>query len=33
MALHYLQRVPGVRGAIVVLGDRIGVSGALEIAG
>lgn len=33
MALHYLQRVPGVHGAVVVVGDRIGVSGTLEIAG
>ena len=28
MALHYLQRVPGVRGGVVVVGDRIGVAGA-----
>lgn len=33
MALHYLQQVPGVQGAVVVVGDRIGVSGRLEIAG
>lgn len=33
MALHYLRRVPGVRGAIVVVDDRIGLAGALEIAG
>jgi ApbE superfamily uncharacterized protein (UPF0280 family) len=33
MALHYLQQVAGVQGAIVVVGDRIGVSGRLEIAG
>jgi len=33
MALHYLQRVPGVLGGVVVVGDRIGVSGAVEIAG
>ena len=33
MALHYLQRVPGVRGGVVVAGDRIGVSGGVEIAG
>jgi len=32
MALHYLQQVPGVRGGVVVLGDRIGVAGAVEIA-
>jgi ApbE superfamily uncharacterized protein (UPF0280 family) len=33
MALHYLQRVPGVRGGVIVSGDRIGVSGQVEIAG
>ncbi|MGZ8571583.1 MAG: hypothetical protein ACXWW5_05080 [Actinomycetota bacterium] len=33
MALHYLQRVPGVYGGVVVVGDRIGVSGRVEIAG
>jgi ApbE superfamily uncharacterized protein (UPF0280 family) len=33
MALHYLQQVPGVRGGVVVVGDRIGVAGAVEIAG
>jgi ApbE superfamily uncharacterized protein (UPF0280 family) len=33
MALHYLQRVPGVVGGVVVMGDRIGVSGRVEIAG
>jgi len=33
MALHYLQRVPGVQGGVVVVGDRIGVSGQVEIAG
>jgi ApbE superfamily uncharacterized protein (UPF0280 family) len=33
MALHYLQRVPGVLGGVVVMGDRIGVAGAVEIAG
>ncbi len=33
MALHYLQRVPGVMGGVVVVGDRIGVAGAVEIAG
>jgi ApbE superfamily uncharacterized protein (UPF0280 family) len=32
MALHYLQRVPGVIGGVVVVGDRIGVAGAVEIA-
>jgi hypothetical protein len=25
--------VPGVRGGVVVVGDRIGVAGAVEIAG
>ena len=33
MALHYLQRVPGVRGGVIVMGDRIGLAGAVEIAG
>jgi hypothetical protein len=33
MALHYLQRVPGVQGGVVVIGDRIGVAGQVEIAG
>jgi uncharacterized protein len=33
MALHYLQRVPGVAGGVVVVGDRIGVAGGVEIAG
>lgn len=33
MALHYLQRVPGVWGGVVVIGERIGVSGNVEIAG
>lgn len=33
MALHYLRRVPGVIGGVVVVHDRIGVAGALEIAG
>lgn len=32
MALHYLQRVPGVSGGVVVAGERIGVSGGVEIA-
>ena len=27
MALHYLQRVPGVDGGVVVVGERIGVAG------
>jgi ApbE superfamily uncharacterized protein (UPF0280 family) len=33
MALHYLQRVPGVTGGVVVVGERIGVAGGVEIAG
>jgi hypothetical protein len=33
MALHYLQRVPGVAGGVVVIGERIGVAGGVEIAG
>jgi uncharacterized protein len=33
MALHYLQRVPGVQGGVIVIGDRIGVAGNVEIAG
>lgn len=33
MALHYLQRVPGVRGGVVVMGERIGLAGNVEIAG
>jgi ApbE superfamily uncharacterized protein (UPF0280 family) len=33
MALHYLQKVPGVMGAVVVVGERIGVAGGVEIAG
>jgi len=33
MALHYLQRVPGVIGGVVVIGERIGVAGGVEIAG
>ena len=33
MALHYLQRVPGVQGGVVVAGERIGVAGRVEIAG
>jgi ApbE superfamily uncharacterized protein (UPF0280 family) len=31
-ALHYLQRVPGVHGGVVVVGEQIGVAGAVEIA-
>jgi ApbE superfamily uncharacterized protein (UPF0280 family) len=33
MALHYLQRVPGVHGGVIVIGERIGVAGNVEIAG
>jgi hypothetical protein len=33
MALHYLQRVPGVHGGVIVIGERIGVAGTVEIAG
>jgi ApbE superfamily uncharacterized protein (UPF0280 family) len=33
MALHYLRRVPGVTGGVVVIGERIGVAGGVEIAG
>lgn len=33
MALHYLRRVPGVTGGVVISGDRIGVAGRVEIAG
>jgi uncharacterized protein len=32
MALRYLQQVPSVLGGVVVVDDRIGVAGALEIA-
>jgi ApbE superfamily uncharacterized protein (UPF0280 family) len=32
LALAYLRRVPGVRGGVLVLGDRIGVAGGVEIA-
>ena len=31
-ALAYLQRVPGVHGAMIVRGDHIGVAGSLELA-
>jgi hypothetical protein len=31
-ALHYLRRVPGVHGGVVVVGERIGVAGGVEIA-
>jgi uncharacterized protein len=30
-ALHYLERVPGVQGGLVVQGDEIGVAGRVEI--
>jgi uncharacterized protein len=33
MALHYLQQVPGIVGAVVVQDERIGVAGNMEIAG
>ncbi len=33
MSLRYLQQVPGVQGGVVVVGDRIGVAGGVEIAG
>jgi ApbE superfamily uncharacterized protein (UPF0280 family) len=31
-ALQYLERVPDVRGGVVVLGEQIGVAGCVEIA-
>jgi septal ring factor EnvC (AmiA/AmiB activator) len=31
-ALAYLQQVPNVLGGVVVVGERIGVAGAVEIA-
>jgi ApbE superfamily uncharacterized protein (UPF0280 family) len=31
-ALAYLKRVPGVLGGVVVVGDRIGLAGSLELA-
>jgi ApbE superfamily uncharacterized protein (UPF0280 family) len=33
MALRYLQEIPKVRGGVIVVGETIGVSGAVEIAG
>lgn len=33
MALRYLQEVAGVRGGVIVVGETIGVSGGVEIAG
>jgi ApbE superfamily uncharacterized protein (UPF0280 family) len=32
LALHYLRQVPGVQGGVVVIDDRIGVAGGVEIA-
>ncbi|GBC87266.1 hypothetical protein HRbin12_01269 [bacterium HR12] len=32
LALAYLRRVPGVRGGVVVRGDRIGLAGGVEVA-
>ncbi len=32
LALMYLRKVPGVRGGVVVQGDRIGLAGSVEIA-
>ncbi len=32
LALQYLQKVPGVRGGVVVQAERIGVAGGVEIA-
>ena len=32
MALRYLQQVPKVIGGVVVVGDKIGVAGGVEIA-
>ena len=32
LALRYLQQVPGVRGGVIVVGERIGVAGGVEIA-
>jgi ApbE superfamily uncharacterized protein (UPF0280 family) len=32
LALTYLRKVPGVRGGVLVDGDRIGVAGGVEIA-
>ncbi len=32
-AVRYLKTVPGVRGGVFVMGERIGVAGNLEIAG
>jgi hypothetical protein len=31
-ALDYLKKVPGVYGAVVILGERIGMMGGVEIA-
>ena len=32
-AVRYLKGVPGVRGGVFVVGERIGVAGSVEIAG
>jgi hypothetical protein len=32
LALRYLAEVPAVIGGVIVVGDRIGVSGSVEIA-
>ncbi len=32
LALDYLKKIPGVQGAVVILGERIGVMGGVEIA-
>ena len=33
LALTYLRRIPGVRGGVIVQGERIGLAGSVEIAG
>ena len=32
-AVRYLRSVPGVRGGVFVVGERIGLAGSVEIAG
>jgi hypothetical protein len=32
-AVRYLKGVPGVRGGVFVVGERIGLAGRVEIAG
>jgi ApbE superfamily uncharacterized protein (UPF0280 family) len=32
LALDYLKKIPGVYGAVVILGERIGMAGGVEIA-